>query len=170
MDGEITIDISELEGLEKVLGQAAEGVKDHLMTDTGALIRELLSTQAKNLAPVRTGTLRQMIQTAADGDATKDGDTVSNYIKSGADYSIFVEYGTGFRGDPAIPHTTKRVWLQYNPDYNPVYGAGDAYNMDQKWIRRFPQKPQPFMRPALTDSVDEIKDIIKGDIGQVFEL
>lgn len=162
MDGEITIDISELEELEKVLGQAAEGVKDHLMTDTGALIRELLSTQAKNLAPVRTGTLRQMIQTAADGNATKDGDTVSNYIKSGANYSIFVEYGTGFRGDPAIPHTTKRVWFQPNPNYVP--GKGSPF------IMRFPQKPQPYMRPALTDSVDEIKDIIKGDIGQVFEL
>ena len=165
MDGEITIDISELEGLEKVLGQAAEGVKDHLMTDTGALIRELLSTQAKNLAPVRTGTLRQMIQTAADGDATKDGDTVSNYIKSGASYSIFVEYGTGFRGDPAIPHTTKRVWFQPNPNYVPGSESGGP-----PYIMRFPQRPQPFMRPALTDSVDEIKDIIKGDIGQVFEL
>ena len=156
MDGEITIDISGLEELEKVLGQAAEGVKDHLMTDTGALIRELLSTQAKNLAPVRTGTLRQMIQTAADGDATKDGDTVSNYIKSGASYSIFVEY----------PHTTKRVWFQPNPEYQP----GRWTPENPPFIMRFPQKPQPFMRPALTDSVEEVKDIIKGDIGSVFEL
>lgn len=166
MDGEITIDISGLKELERVLGQAAEGVKDHLMTDTGALIRELLSTQAKNLAPVRTGTLRQMIQTAADGDATKDGDTVSNYIKSGASYSIFVEYGTGFRGDPAIPHTTKRVWFQPNPEYQP----GRWTPENPPFIMRFPQKPQPFMRPALNDSVEEVKDIIKGDIGSVFEL
>lgn len=165
MDGEITIDISELEGLEKVLDHAAEGVKDHLMTDTGALIREFLSTQAKNLAPVRTGTLRQTIQTAADGDSTVDGDTVSNHIKSGANYSIFVEYGTGFRGDPAIPHTTKRVWFQPNPNYVPGKESGGP-----PFIMRFPQRPQPFMRPALTDSVDEIKDIIKGDIGQVFKL
>lgn len=165
MDGEITIDISELEDLEKVLDHAAEGVKDHLMTDTGALIRELLSTQAKNQAPVRTGTLRQMIQTAADGNAVREGEEVKNYIKSGANYSIFVEYGTGYKGDPAIPHTTKRVWFQPNPNYEPGRGSGGP-----PFIMRFPQRPQPFMRPALTDSVDEIKDIIAGDVEKVFEL
>lgn len=164
MAGKVVIDVTGLEELEKIMQDASEELMIHLMSDTGAEIRELLSTQAKNMAPVDTGTLRQMIDSAADGDAVREGDEVKNYITSHANYSIFVEYGTGYKGDPEIPHTSKKVWFQPNPSYEPGRMSGGP-----PFIRRFPQKPQRYMRPALTMSVDEIKDIIAGDAERVFE-
>lgn len=164
MAGKVVIDVTSLEELEEVMAQASEDLAQHLMSDTGAEIRELLSTQAKNMAPVDTGTLRQMIDSAADGDAVREGDEVKNYITSHANYSIFVEYGTGYKGDPEIPHTSKKVWFQPNPNYVPGRTSGGA-----PFIKRFPQAPQRYMRPALTMSVDEIKDIIAGDAERVFE-
>ena len=164
MAGKVVIDVTGLEELEEVMAQASEDLAQHLLSDTGAEIRELLSTQAKSMAPVDTGTLRQMIDSAADGDAVREGDEVKNYITSHANYSIFVEYGTGYKGDPEIPHTSKKVWFQPNPNYVPGRTSGGP-----PFIRRFPQKPQRYMRPALTMSVDEIKDIIAGDAERVFE-
>lgn len=164
MAGKVVIDVTSLEELEGIMAQASEDLVQHLLSDTGAEIRELLSTQAKNMAPVDTGTLRQMIDSAADGDAVREGDAVKNYITSHANYSIFVEYGTGYKGDPEIPHTSKKMWFQPNPNYVPGRASGGP-----PFIKRFPQKPQRYMRPALTMSVDEIKDIIAGDAERVFE-
>lgn len=55
--------------------------------------------QAKTLAPVDTGNLKNSIQTEpGESDLTK-------YVGPHTDYAIYVEYGTGRRGDPAVPHS-----------------------------------------------------------------
>lgn len=169
MAGEISIDLSGMDDLEAALSGAADNLLSHLENDTGALIREVMSTHAKNLAPVNKqgmgGTLRQMIDSSGEGDAIRDGDTVAITITSHADYSIFVEYGTGFRGDPAIPHTNKRIWFQRNPDFH----DGDIETPEHpRFIPRYPQKPQPFMRPAVEMSIPEAKKIIAGQLKEVF--
>jgi len=64
---------------------------------------------------------------------------VKNYetaVVSRAEYSIFVEYGTGYLGqNPAGGHTTKKRWVYFD-ELSGEFRIGR------------PQRPQPFMFPA----------------------
>ena len=53
-------------------------------------------------------------------------------------YSIFVEYGTGVRGDPSVAHTTRTDF------------AGQA--------------PKPYLVPALKANQEQIKEILKNTV------
>jgi len=106
-----------------------------------------------NSRPV-TGNLRNSVETAQDVILRTGDATVSIGIASSADYALFIEYGTGALGDPAIPHTSKPKWFYFGPDGSPHWG--------------YPQHPRPFMRPALYDNVSLFKDIIEGKLTEVF--
>lgn len=54
---------------------------------------------AKITVPVDTGNLKNSIQTAIE-----PGELAANVGPRGVEYAIFVEYGTGRRGDPSVPH------------------------------------------------------------------
>ena len=156
----ITLDLSEMEDFEKELGDIPEKVLSEIDGQTGAEIRQLMSTTAKNMAPSNRykagGTLRQMIDSSDKGFSLRDGDHVKVGITSNAKYSIYVEYGTGNRGDPKVPHTTKTHWV-YRDDEDNVFRMG----------KPFPARH--FMEPALDDNVDSICEIIAGNIEEVFE-
>lgn len=68
----------------------------------------------------------------------QDGDkTVTAVVSAGMDYASYVEYGTGRRGGPA-PYPHVESW------------AG--------------QSPQPFMRPALDESRDAVKELFRSNL------
>ena len=106
-----------------------------------------------NSNPV-TGNLRNSVETAQNVIIREGDAIVTMGIASSADYALFIEYGTGPLGDPAIPHTAKEQWVYRGPD--------------QKFHMAFPQHPRPFMRPALYDNADLFKDIIEKRIKEVF--
>ena len=65
-----------------------------------------------------------------------------------AEYGIYVEFGTGSKGDSSKPHTSKKGWVYYNEKTGGfVYTTGQA--------------PQPFLIPALYSQRDAVIAAIK---------
>lgn len=156
----VTVDARELEAFEEELDAMGEKVLDKIEGETGAQIRVLMSTTAKNLAPSNRyragGTLREMIDSAEQGFATRDSDGVNVGITSHAHYSSFVEYGTGPKGDPKVPHTSKTHWTYFD-------------EVDQVFRPGVPQKPRHFMEPALDENIDNIMKLLSGAVEEVFD-
>lgn len=98
---------------------------------------------AKDLAPVDTGRLR-------NGIAHKVVDSEpAAYIGTNVEYAPYVEFGTG-QYSTTGGGTPKEKW---------VY-MGD----DGKWHVGKPQKPQPFLKPAVADHVGTYKNIFKDEL------
>lgn len=91
---------------------------------------KLVENSAKLLCPVDTGQLRNSIHTTVGNDGAIVGTNV--------EYAPYVEYGTGRKGDPSVPH--REDW------------EGMA--------------PQPFLMPALIMNEGEIVEQIKLSLQQ----
>lgn len=126
-------------------------------------IQEVMRENAvKNLTKskaVDTGVLRVSIETD-DGynsfvEHPEEG--VSVGIRTDVSYALFIEYGTGPKGDPEIPHTSKSSW---------VYPTGDPKGPFKVAVS---QPARPFMRPALYDNRKAFLKIIKDGIKEEFE-
>lgn len=93
--------------------------------------------QAKGLAPVDTGTLRNSIRMNYDSNK-KEGKVYTNN-----EYATYVEFGTGIRGNGSYPDSNKN--LTYN----------------QNWKG---QVAQPYMYPALQFGKSKAQEILKQEI------
>lgn len=149
----MNFDLRELEKITMRIIRVPERLDEALERETSVQVNALLSSSAKDLAPVDTGNLRQQIDTDGFAYRTKDGVTMG--ITSQAHYSIYVEYGTGELGDPAVPHTDRRSWAYYDDDGELRIGK--------------PQPPNPYMRTALAQNVQPIRDIIAGKAKEIIE-
>lgn len=112
-------------------------------------VKKLIESKA-----VDTGLLRNSIETD-DGynsfvEHPEEG--VSVGIRTDVSYALFIEYGTGPKGDPEIPHTSKSSW---------VYPTGDPKHPFKVAVS---QPARPFMRPALYDNRRAFVKIIKEGI------
>lgn len=108
-----------------------------------ALIRggEIVRAEAQANCPKDTGRLANSIVVQSEG-----GNSV--LIGPTADYGIYVEYGTGSKGDPSKPHTSKKGWVYFNERTGGfVYTTGQA--------------PQPFLVPALYSQKDAVIEAIR---------
>jgi hypothetical protein len=122
---------------------------------------QMRTTAAQKLTDqaVDTGLLRNSIETD-DGynsfvEHPEEG--VSVGIRTDVSYALFIEYGTGPKGDPEIPHTSKSSW---------VYPTGDPEGPFKVAVS---QPARPFMRPALYDNRRAFVKIIKDGIKEEFE-
>lgn len=95
----------------------------------------LVQAAAKNLCPVDSGQLRNSIAIA---DLPEQAGVE---IGSNVEYAAYVEYGTGQRGDPSVPH--REDW------------AG--------------MSPQPYLYPALDVNKENIANAVKNAVGRVTE-
>jgi len=93
---------------------------------------KLIEDSAKGYCPVDTGALRDSITSAV----STSGSTTVGIVAPHTDYASFVEFGTGRKGDPSVPH-------------------------NQNWPG---MPPQPYMRPAFDSSKDAVKEIFRGQI------
>ena len=91
---------------------------------------------AKQLCPVDTGQLRNSI-------ATEKEDRMAVSIGTITEYAVYVEFGTGSKGDPAVSHTSKEKWV-YRDDNGKFHTSRG-------------QKPQPFLTPALRLSENTVR-------------
>ena len=66
-----------------------------------------MQAQIKLLTPVDTGNLRDKI-------IWNHAKMMEYTIETNVEYAIFVEFGTGKLGDPAVPHTSKDHWTYYS--------------------------------------------------------
>ena len=98
---------------------------------------------AQDLAPVDTGNLRIRIS-----HKVVDSEPAA-YIGTNVEYAPYVEFGTGHYSTTG-GGTPKKSWV-YKDD-------------DGKFHRAFPQKPQPFLKPAVADHVQTYKNIIEDEM------
>lgn len=122
-----------IEGIDDLLDKFDELTDGERMKRALAAAGEIVSSDAKANAPVKTGRLRQSIVSIVEGNEAIIGPTVN--------YGTYVEFGTGAKGDSSVAHTTKKSW---------TYHSGGRYYTTSG------QKPHPFLVPALKNNVSEI--------------
>lgn len=108
--------------------QDIPGVSQQLLVKTGEEIAERM----RYYVPVKTGRLRQSIRVI-----TEPGRVVVGPV--GVDYALYVEYGTGSRGEFATLKQKNNVTMM---------------KVQGKWVplkRQTGQRAQPYMRPAAED-------------------
>lgn len=117
---------------------------------------ELVQGQAKNLVPPNgTGYLRESIHMQV-----KDtGKELQGRVFTNCEYAIYVEMGTGVKGNGTYPYEIKG----FTPEYK---DKGWAYydNDRGEWIYTKGQVAQPYMYPALKQHEKTIKRILKNGV------
>ena len=102
---------------------------------------ELVRAEAAANCPVDTGALKQSI-------VVEQADGTSVIVGTNLEYGIYVEFGTGLKGDSSVAHTTKGGWVYFNENTGGfVYTTG--------------QTPQPFLVPALFSQQAAVVEAIK---------
>lgn len=137
-----------LEGLENLTARLEQ------LTDGGALrsglseAGEIVRAEAQANCPTDTGRLRGSITVQSlDGTSVVVGPT--------AEYGVYLEFGTGSKGDPSVPHTSKAGWVYYNEKTGGfVYTTG--------------QEPQPYLIPALYSQRDAVVEAIRQGLLSAF--
>ena len=105
---------------------------------------EVVRAEAQANCPKDTGRLANSIVVQSEG-----GNSV--LIGPTAEYGIYVEFGTGSKGDSSKPHTSKKGWVYFNERTGGfVYTTGQA--------------PQPFLIPALYSQRDAVIAAIKENL------
>lgn len=101
----------------------------------------LVERKAKEKAPKDTGALKRSITSKVE----REGDDYVGYVFTPLEYAPYVEYGTGLFAEKG---GRQDVPWHYQDD-------------EGNWHTTSGQHPQPFMRPALYESREEIVRIVK---------
>ena len=136
---------NEIEGLESVL-QAITDISDteELRQALGRACA-IVEGAAKEIAPKDTGELRRSITSRID----EEDESLKGVVYTPLEYAPYVEYGTGLfaengDGRQDVP------WYYYDDEGNLRRTSG--------------QKPQPFLRPALNESREDILRELQGGL------
>lgn len=138
------IDI-EIENLDMVI----KGLEGAVIDDIRPGIEKacaLVERSAKEKAPKDTGALRRSITS----EVREDGNEVYGVVFTPLEYAPYVEYGTGLFAESG---GRKDVPWCYQDDKG-------------EWHSTSGQKPQPFMRPALTENREEIIRLIAREMSR----
>lgn len=134
----------------------------------------LVHGQAKELAPVGiTGDLGGSIHMSVE----EKGNTIEGSVYTNKEYAMYVEFGTGIKGNGTYPYDVKDLSLEYasSPWYIPV----DKMDAETAERYHFPkvqgkngaeyyvchgQEAQPYMYPALADNSKLIRQMFKNTV------
>lgn len=100
--------------------------------------------EARKKAPKGNGALRNSIQSRVD----KDNDEIVGVVFTPLEYAPYVEYGTGLFAENG---GRKDVPWNYQDD-------------EGEWHSTSGMKPQPFMRPAINESREQVIRILEESI------
>lgn len=132
-----------LEELAKELENISNNFSRELEKEVGRGVK-VIQAEAKMLAPVDTGNLRNNITT----DVDREGDIIVGKVDCNAEYAPYVEYGTGIYSSLGTGRQTP--WI-YRDSKGFHYTRG--------------QHPQPFMNPAFNNNigkvVNNLEDFVK---------
>lgn len=101
---------------------------------------------AKLYVPKDTGMLANSIHM----DVTKEGKQIIGKVFTNNEYALYVEFGTGIKGNGSYPYKPKGVNLSYKQDW-----AGMV--------------AQPYMFPALYSNLKSIKQILSIGYKQIIK-
>lgn len=102
----------------------------------------------KDLTPVDTGNLRNKIFIDHVGP-------MSYSVETNVEYAVFVEFGTGKLGDPAVPHTSKEYWTYYSEAL-------------QKFIVTHGQEPAHMFTKGFTKH-KQVTEIVRAEIKEIIK-
>lgn len=128
------------EGLDEVLYKLGKISSDANIEEALGTCCAVVEKSAKQKAPKDTGALRRSITSKVEGN--------QGIIFTPLEYAPYVEYGTGLFAESG---GRKDVPWNYQDD-------------EGKWHSTSGQKPQPFMRPALEENKQLIKQILKEEL------
>lgn len=130
-----------IEGSEKLLSKLDKVAQAENLVNAMGKACALVEGEAKRKAPKDTGELRRSIESKVENN----GEGVQGVIFSPLEYAPYIEYGTGLfaekGGRADVP------WFYVDDE-----GKGHL----TKGIH-----PHPYMRPALNEQKNKIKDILK---------
>lgn len=98
------------------------------------------------LCPVDTGELRNSIKVQSTAPLTVS-------VGTNKEHAVFVEFGTGTQGDPAVQHTSKQSWRWQDEQGN--------------WHTSHGSPAQPFLRPALKEN--EVTQIVAQEVRRAID-
>lgn len=128
------------EGLDEILYKLDKISSDANIEEALGTCCAVVEKSAKQKAPKDTGALRRSITSKVEGN--------QGIIFTPLEYAPYVEYGTGLFAESG---GRKDVPWNYQDD-------------EGKWHSTSGQKPQPFMRPALEENKQLIKQILKEEL------
>ena len=132
-----------LEGLDALIDKLGE-MRSGDAVDRGiAKGVKAVQAQAKLLAPVDIGDLRDSIKTSEVALHTAE-------VYTNCDHAAFNEFGTGTKGDPSVPHTDRKSWT--------------FMGTDGKFHTSHGMRPRPFMRPAAEFGKKILPELISAEI------
>lgn len=146
-----TVTIKNLDRLTKRLNNIADMDLKKKVNDATKLVH----AEAVSRAPEDEGILRGSIH--MESKKTKDG--YEGRVYTNLEYSAYVEFGTGIKGNGTYPYEIEGVNLTYKD-------KGWAY-IDPKtdeWIYTKGQEAQPYMYPALDVHKKHINKILKDGV------
>lgn len=134
-------DITNLARAFATSGTSMKASATHLVHEAVGATEEY----AKAYAPVRSGRLR--------GSISSYSDDLTGVVQASASYAIFVELGTGTRGEfPTGPITIKPKTGQYLS-----WIDGNGKRVFAKSVTSPGMAPKPFLRPALQRAIEELE-------------
>lgn len=138
-----------LEGLDDVFNAVDDFKERQLQGFREGLedAAQIVETDAKARCPVGKiagGGLRESI--------THKTEDLAATIGTNSDHGIFVEFGTGSKGDSSVAHTSKERWTYFNPRVG-------------HFVTTSGMEHRPFLVPALKNNKDNIICAIKSRMG-----
>lgn len=128
------------EGLDEILYKLDKISSNANIEEALGTCCAIVEKSAKQKAPKDTGALRRSITSKVEGN--------QGIVFTPLEYAPYVEYGTGLFAESS---GRKDVPWNYQDD-------------EGKWHSTSGQKPQPFMRPALEENKQLIKQILKEEL------
>ena len=113
-----------------------------------------IQAEAKINCPKDTSYLEQRITK----EKIPNGYAVGTNVK----YGVYVEFGTGLRGDPSVPHTKRAVWKYRHPRYTKLAGKDVIRTVHG-------MAPRPFLLPAFNRYKDKIPAAIKINLSKALK-
>lgn len=131
----------QIDGLDGILDTLDGVVNTMTMQESMGRACAVVEAAAKTKAPKDTGQLRNSIKSKVEAG----GGEIVGVIYTPLEYAPYVEYGTGL-----FAENGGRADVPWN------------YQDDKgNWHKTRGQKPQPFLRPALDENTEKIKEILE---------
>lgn len=130
-----------IDGMEDILARLEDIASPQQLEEAMGKACAVVERAAKKKAPKGTGELRRSITS----DIEEEPDGVVGVVYTPLLYAPYVEYGTGLFAEEGGRQDVPWVYQDDKGEWHTTSG----------------QHPQPFMRPALTESEKRIKKIVK---------
>lgn len=144
---QINFQVAGLQELQRKLERIKNLERDQRVNQALGRGAAYIQAQVKLLTPVDTGNLRNKI-------IAQQEKFMEWVVETNVEYAIFVEFGTGRKGDPAVPHTSKESWTYYSDEL-------------KRFITTHGQKPAAMFRDGFSQSHRQAFQMIKREVEEI---